>query len=85
MLVQSDGETVTLLPACPAAWASGHAKGLRARGGFTLDFAWEQGRVTELSVSGQGVCSVSADTPLSPALAARRDADGLLRLRADAV
>ena len=56
MLVQSvlneDGTAeVHLLPALPRAWAqSGSAKGLRTRGGYELDFAWKDGRLTALTI-----------------------------------
>lgn len=46
MLLQSheDG-VISVLPALPKAWQSGAVKGMKARGGFTLDFAWEEGEV----------------------------------------
>ena len=37
---------VELLPALPADWPNGSARGLRARGGLTVDLDWAQGRVT---------------------------------------
>ncbi|KAL2818835.1 hypothetical protein BJX63DRAFT_418995 [Aspergillus granulosus] len=44
MLVQSHEEgIIRLLPACPAAWRSGRIRGVRARGGFELEFGWEGG------------------------------------------
>ncbi|CEL07509.1 hypothetical protein ASPCAL10666 [Aspergillus calidoustus] len=44
MLVQSHEEgVIRLLPACPAAWRSGRLRGVRARGGFELEFSWEDG------------------------------------------
>ena len=51
MLVQShrtqdDVPFIELLPAIPKAWPAGSVQGLRARGGYELDLAWEAGRLT---------------------------------------
>lgn len=57
MLLQSrytPGEetVVELLPALPEAWRKkGHVSGLRVRGGYEVDFSWQNGRVVALSVS----------------------------------
>lgn len=46
MLLQSHEEgIIRILPAIPNAWQSGSVKGLKARGGFTLDFTWESAEV----------------------------------------
>jgi alpha-L-fucosidase 2 len=43
--------TVVLGPAIPAAWANGNVRGLRLRGGGSVDFGWdEQGLVTHAQV-----------------------------------
>lgn len=55
MLLQSHAEKIILLPALPQSWSEGSIKGLRARGGYILDFAWEEGLVTEAVVT----CTVS--------------------------
>lgn len=51
MLVQSQAGEIQLLPALPAAWPTGKATGLRARGGFTVDIEWKDGKVTTYRVT----------------------------------
>lgn len=50
MLIQSYHEELHLLPALPALWRQGTARGLRARGGFRVNLSWHDGVLTEAVV-----------------------------------
>ena len=65
MLLQSHAGEIRLIPALPAAWAKkGSFKGLRARGGHTVDCAWENGVVTQCDIrGGDGHPTVTSGRP----------------------
>jgi alpha-L-fucosidase 2 len=50
MLLQSHLDAIDILPALPDGIPSGNIRGIRARGGFELDFMWEQGKLKSLKV-----------------------------------
>ena len=51
ILKENGTADVQLLPALPKAWAaSGSVKGVRARGGYELDFSWKNGKITAITV-----------------------------------
>jgi len=52
MLVHSHNHEIKLLPALPTKhWPQGHVSGLRARGDFTVEIHWDQGRLTQAIIT----------------------------------
>ena len=62
MLLQSHEDAIVLLPALPAAWTEGSVRGLRARGGYVVDFDWADGRITSYEV--RTLSGAKADVPV---------------------
>ncbi|BCU76814.1 glycoside hydrolase N-terminal domain-containing protein [Luteolibacter sp. LG18] len=50
LLVSSRNDVIHLLPALPAAWKTGTAKGLPVAGGLTVDLEWQDGTLVRRAV-----------------------------------
>jgi alpha-L-fucosidase 2 len=51
MLLQSHAGEIALVPALPDDWAkAGSFRGLRARGGYRVDCAWKDGKVSTFRI-----------------------------------
>lgn len=51
MLIQShESGLIRLLPALPKAWENGSVAGLKARGNYTLDMVWQEGKLRSYTI-----------------------------------
>ncbi|MBL1218835.1 MAG: hypothetical protein D8M59_15250 [Planctomycetes bacterium] len=77
MLLQSHEGVIDLLPALPAAWPSGQVEGLKARGGYEVDIAWEEGQLTRARISAQetGPCHVRVPVAVMEGVVIRAGSD----------
>ena len=55
-LLQSHAGIIRLLPALPASWQCGEVKGLRARGGITVDITFERGKLKAFRLQADQDC-----------------------------
>ena len=53
MLMQSHDGEIELLPALPAQWKSGSIHGVKARGGYTVDITWLDGKLKKAVIKGK--------------------------------
>ena len=64
MIMQSQSDTIEVLPALPSAWTAGTMTGMKAVGNFTVDITWSAGKATRVRVvshKGQPLMIKAAD------------------------
>lgn len=66
MLMQSHEGGINLLPALPDDWSKGSIKGIKARGNFTIDIDWNNGKLSEATIyaGSGGNCRLSTAVPV---------------------
>ncbi|WP_455823156.1 glycosyl hydrolase family 95 catalytic domain-containing protein, partial [Clostridium butyricum] len=65
MIIQSNKGYIEILPCIPKKWKDGSVKGIKARGGFELDFEWNNGYIKEIYIKSglnNGICKIKLNT-----------------------
>jgi len=83
MLLQSQGGEISLLPALPHAWSEGEVRGLRARGGCTVDIRWQKGAAVSATLHSTLDGVQRMRVPKSQKIAAIRNRSKALPLHAE--
>ena len=52
MLIQSNEGFINILPALPSEWSEGSIRGLKVRGGATIDLEWADGKAKKITLTG---------------------------------
>jgi len=78
MLLQSHDGCISLLPALPSEWPSGEVKGLKAKGGFTVDIKWEMNSLTSAKINSSlgGLCRIRTEIPIQVVEASWEPSEG---------
>jgi alpha-L-fucosidase 2 len=50
LVVQSHGGLIRVLPALPTQWPAGELRGIRCRGGWSVDLSWRDGELSSLTI-----------------------------------
>lgn len=78
MLLQTHDGSIHFLPALPDHWKTGEVRGLRAYGGFEVDFSWENGQVQQIVIQSNlgGNCRIRVPNAVTLIGGILRDASG---------
>ncbi|UOQ46975.1 glycoside hydrolase family 95 protein [Gracilibacillus caseinilyticus] len=66
MIVQSQNDEIHFLPAIPKAWEDGYVRGVKARGGYELEFEWKQHQLQYINIHAvqSGTVRIRVDAPV---------------------
>lgn len=66
MLLQSHLDEIHLLPALPQKWQKGKIEGMKARGGYTVDINWNNGKISSGKIQAKidNFCKIRTNSPI---------------------